>query len=907
LGKLNELGETLELVVKNTSDNFRVLSYAGDALVEVAPDRILALKAWLDLKSEQDPENELLSVALNALWPDHLSLEEMIGHLRPQIGNSIIGSYWRFLYQLPNKLSADERAAVLDAMTEDLDRLVADISAQRPQGGDSRASQYVVRFLLPQIEEWGSESAHIAQMERWISSALKAKRYSTLHFYGDSVRDGLAKKLDELPKLRQALGRQYIERTHKESISDPSSRIIGLPTALFARAEDLEFWKITLLNWLDRDDSLVEKVWYTLLGAWNHAGNPYGFIEWCEEQSKSHPKLAELWDSEKLYELPTDDDYWQRKNFIREQKEAKRRQEKTEDIQKHVAEIKSGHLGQLCNLMELEQREDDSIEDRFGSEVLSAYKCGLRIAWEKRDLPPLKEYYPGKHSCLEDIIPKAVQDWHEEYRGDWSKLPEQMRVKALQVSINAFERSKAFFVSIIEYDPETYKSFALEALKLENAADDNALSLTSLCLYNRDITVFRQVAKIFLNDNPTARRELILPLAKTLCTEEADEKTIALFWELAQKRFDIGDSDTGLDLISAYWRYEPNKAWDWLKQNLWKGSASREDNFNTWFSSVMSMHDLKHTMDWPSWAIEDHLIPILPELFRFYPPSGDPSVAAYNSGRHEIQNRSHIGSLRSSALQRLAYSGNAESHHLLLNMVSSDEFKESRDILLSALDEWSKAHATRTWNRLTPEELEKTLTQGHRPVRSHKELFELSELMLRDIRDDIQYGEPDISVLFWNESKPAEEKKIQSFFLSKLKNHPFRTKVVCSREVEVQGGNHPDITIQTWLPADRLAKIYAEVKRQNNATLFTAIENQLAQKYLIDPESRYGIYLVSWYGPKGYWRTNKQTVTNCCGSLPQTAQELEDCLQAQANTVVSNRSDIENIRVIVVDMSKDGD
>ncbi len=76
----------------------------------------------------------------------------------------------------------------------------------------------------------------------------------------------------------------------------------------------------------------------------------------------------------------------------------------------------------------------------------------------------------------------------------------------------------------------------------------------------------------------------------------------------------------------------------------------------------------------------------------------------------------------------------------------------------------------------------------------------------------------------------------------------------------------------------------------------------MANKYLIDQEASYGIYLVGWYGVKSIGEVEKLK-KECEIKKPKTAQELEKCLQHLCNEVVHSRTDIDGIKAIVVDVS----
>ena len=279
----------------------------------------------------------------------------------------------------------------------------------------------------------------------------------------------------------------------------------------------------------------------------------------------------------------------------------------------------------------------------------------------------------------------------------------------------------------------------------------------------------------------------------------------------------------------------------------------------------------------------------------------------FNSGDHAIQRRTNLGYLRNNTLQRLAESGLDIVGKTLGELLCNPALQQYRDSLLYFMDIWRRAHADHSWKPLTPEQLWCVLTEGVRPVQTPADLFALVCEMLDEIRADIEKGEIPLKELLWQKNEdawePREERALQILLADKIRGHPTirNQRIVSGRELEV-GGNHPDTFITCILPTGERAKVYIEVKRQQNEKLLDAPRDQLAEKYLKDPEARYGVYLVGWYG-KDRYRVSKKRLMELFNQIPDYPNSLQTCLQHLCDDVAATEPDIDEIKAIVIDVS----
>jgi hypothetical protein len=168
---------------------------------------------------------------------------------------------------------------------------------------------------------------------------------------------------------------------------------------------------------------------------------------------------------------------------------------------------------------------------------------------------------------------------------------------------------------------------------------------------------------------------------------------------------------------------------------------------------------------------------------------------------------------------------------------------------------------------------------------------------LSDLATLIATSNSDLYRHFWNEDSygrtksPKPEESCRDVLLEQLKARLLPLGIMVEPEAHMFGGKRADLS--TALPN---RKAFVELKRDYNAELWIAVNNQLDRYYTRDPDaSGYGIYGVFWFGEKRSGRIPTRP-----GGLPEptSAKDLEDTLTEMLT--VAQR---ERIKVIVIDVS----
>jgi hypothetical protein len=503
------------------------------------------------------------------------------------------------------------------------------------------------------------------------------------------------------------------------------------------------------------------------------------------------------------------------------------------------------------------------------------------------------------------LVIAGVDAWlKNSAKGDWSTVTVEMRHSALQAGLSEMNHFSYWYSELANYDKEYTRELFINVLLFEDTSQSFYPRLANRLIEHEEDSFFHQIAFTYLSEHYEVSREVAVALMKTLLTDKIEDDKLYKLIDIGMNRLHRGDILEGMIFLAGAWRYCPHQVWTILqKLHIWQGKERTHD-FECWLTAIEKIHIHTPKYTWPDWVHEDALIEMLPDLFNTYPPATDPSIDDYNYGGSDVKKRRNSGFLRGDTLKKIAESGSEKAREALYALLEKEENRANRNYILDALDQWKEAHSQKAWTPLSPHELWEVIEKDRRPVRDHEELFELTVEVIEDIREQIQGGDTNLKHVFWDENlkdKPRKEETFQIIIFDKIKTHSLWKKIIAGRELEVKDRNRPDIFVACKLPNGNTAKVYIEMKRQNHDNLITAILNQLADKYLTDHESHYGIYLVSWYGTNHY--KTKKAIKNELGDIPQTPQALEESLQTICDQVVREYINVNGMRAIVIDLS----
>ncbi|MXY08828.1 MAG: hypothetical protein F4Y61_09300, partial [Rhodothermaceae bacterium] len=95
---IKDIDDLLVELVRDQQEDRELRHWAAHRILKTGSVKAkLQLKPYIDNRGD-DPEDELKGYALQALWPDHLTADELFSALSPPKQDDLVGSYWMFLF-----------------------------------------------------------------------------------------------------------------------------------------------------------------------------------------------------------------------------------------------------------------------------------------------------------------------------------------------------------------------------------------------------------------------------------------------------------------------------------------------------------------------------------------------------------------------------------------------------------------------------------------------------------------------------------------------------------------------------------------------------------------------------------------------------------------------------------------
>ena len=245
------------------------------------------------------------------------------------------------------------------------------------------------------------------------------------------------------------------------------------------------------------------------------------------------------------------------------------------------------------------------------------------------------------------------------------------------------------------------------------------------------------------------------------------------------------------------------------------------------------------------------------------------------SGRSTPEmNASHLAR---NLIDQIAASTSARAGETLDALMADEKLSKWRHTLVSSRDSQRVNRRNALYIHPTPERVANTLSGGS-PSNPGDLVFLLID-KLESLSREIRRGNTDDWRQYWNEDSrgrpvcPKHEDHCRDALLSDIRKI-LPIGVVAQREGQYANNKRSDIRASYGSEFN----VPVEAKKNNHRDLWTAIHEQLIERYTGDPDTGgYGIYLVFWFGPEF-------TQPPPRGKRPESASELklrleQTCLQ----------------------------
>jgi hypothetical protein len=265
-------------------------------------------------------------------------------------------------------------------------------------------------------------------------------------------------------------------------------------------------------------------------------------------------------------------------------------------------------------------------------------------------------------------------------------------------------------------------------------------------------------------------------------------------------------------------------------------------------------HEVRwHQPDKPAYRFnEDQLAELYLWMEARFPAAQDPM----HPGGYSPSMRDHIKEFRDSLIGNLKAAGTWKAVQALEQIAAA---LPDRDWLKWACFQARDNAMNTQWQALRWDELLGLLGDpAARVIRTPGELQSVVLESLERLQQSL-HGMTPLAPFLWDEAggKPKSEGRLSDFIKFHLSNDLNRRGVLINREVELRNwpdkgrGESLDLLVQAVRHGEAPMDVIIEVKRCWNTGLETAMETQLRDRYLLGSHHTHGIYLVGWYGDEG--------------------------------------------------------
>lgn len=867
-----ELAVSLKALITDESRWSGIRRYALAAWLKLSPPNEEAL-ALLDAINERrlaDADDELAGKLLDHLYPGAITPEKLLSYLHPPKKRNHIGGLSMFwAYDLP-RTSPDSHLPVL------LDQLAArsdlDISDEIEFSFDCRR---MLGGLLSRGIDVHGDAISDERLFTWL--AIGADQYGESRRekeHHEAIANWLSKRPERYKAVVALCYKQCESNEHVRScISTQVHRLHGA-----TMPEDIGLWHLERAS-MSRNEVLAEIHLFEAVGSLMFRQGCAGLaLETIEAWAEANPERKHLLDSMLAWEIPE----WRQEDATR--KNARQvtrktqRQEKTSQVFEHFSAIRDGSaapgiLHELAGVWmdHYTDTHGETPAERFdsycehGDEVLKAAEAGFLLCPLRSDLPSVAEIIDLSIKRREHFIRKPCLVGMElRWRQGASfvnALPDDClrRMLAFRLTYGA-DNTPEWFTYLVQTRPtlvaEVLVDYAGATLKARQDYISETYSLATDPSY-------RSVAELavpeLLAGFPVRAKSTQLSHLERLL-KAAMRYTVQKLAGMIEKKL----AAKGMDVAQkVYWltvamlldpaKYEP-QLWQYVGKNWIRGNhlcAFLDDGSD----GISNDHSLMS-------GTLGKLIELLSPHAEFERMSGF------------VSGPMRRGDSIRSMVTRLGALATDEAAREIERLLAVPSLSKLKDALENARHQLKLKQREGDF-RFPPLASVARILSNLGPT-SSADLVALTVEYLDQIADQIRNDNDDGFRAFWNiENKQPtgrrEENLCRDALLTRLRLHLGPLGVDCQPEGDYANDKRADLRISYRNEFE----LPIEIKRDDNAQLWSALRQQLMGQYTRAPKaSGYGIYLVLWFG----W--GDQATAKDGGKRPTSPAELQARLKA---------------------------
>jgi hypothetical protein len=911
-GGLNQVVPAFIRLAEDKTENIALAVEAGYAIQILAPDHTKVFKTWLTWDEGTDPDRERLGCALQALWPQRMSAEEIVEHLLPQPRNHF-GDYYRFLDSLVDTSGVEQHATLLNALAVEIEKHKTSRHVINRVDSHTYPSRIFGSLLLRHMVVRPASQRNDVDLERWLSTHHDAIKRGFVDDRGEAEQ--LARKIQADDSLRTSLAERRVARLREEfgaSFEPKNITLCGFESLLI-EGSDIPFWRQKILA--GNDDQAIHgahcRMYFLSL---HKAGFPPSELEFVVEQHRKNATFRQTCESAVISNLP--DNYSEQVTYnLNSQRQIAKRdlgeQRLVEAVRRNVDKLRAGNENLLVHVFTSPQRSPDglgeSVRKRFGDEVLSAFSDGLLAFWRASDDLSVEEgWTTNQIPWGATLVNQAVSNAAARGSIDWKTILAEQRLVALRAGLYSLNSLPEWYFDCLKLEEREAEALFLRLLEIE---DDEKVEHPRLGLFLQrhcQCALFRQIALSYY-DTIRPNNEKLANLIVECASADASSEVLDFLNLTAFEEFDLGNRERAFAILARVWKHRPAEVWDLVEKRFLAKGAQRENYFAQWVDALLEAHvfGLGWSDRWPDWVDTDVLLNMLDDFFVAFPPSSLVSINEINAndGVPPFRGSEEANALRDDILDKAIERGSARFPEIIERLIQkhADTFYEQK--LLSKKERFHTLRDTEGWQPYKSNDLQRILFESVTPVRTVDEFQQLVTEIFTDVRSEIETGDSNLVSLLWaEENRPSKEDKVQTVVYDSIKKHSRWKKLVGCREPQISWAKSPDIAVTARLGGTQQAKAYVEVKRQTSSELISAIQKQLVARYLKDHDCVLGIYFVTWYGSQ-FWGPSVAELRAKFGMVPMSAHELQDALNRECASITVPRKNV-RLLAIVIDASK---
>lgn len=847
-----EIVDDLLSVALDSTEKPQLRVKAAYAVAQVGDGRTVTnLRPLLRCNVDEDPDDELRACALEALWPDHLSAEELFDAIAPPRNDSLIGAYHGFLTSgLLQHLKTDDLPVALNWVSQQ----ERDISCTVATG---ELIQEILRRAWQNLDRSDV-------LDSFVHAAFARISNHDPILGGRGAKETDKILADASAKRRLLLG-ALVPRLPAEDIEP--HRLCFSPNWL-ARPEDMK-WLIDRLK--ETSDPKTKKTWAGLIrSVFKPALAKH--IDLVLSELPHDPVLAEEFDGWfDPVELGSDQALDMRTRYAQALTRQAEMEEQKKPPSPSVQEVAREKLDQF------DAADTDPwwhLNLKLGCDPATGKESPG--SWREPDLTSLPGWEVLRDREKERCLPVAEQYLHqgqphtEEWLGSNTfhhsafagyralRLLLKFRretIKELPESI--WSKWAPCVLAFARYcEPDDRAKEVLITRAYANAPEEIISTLITLiekgdAAHGRAYIV-REVSPCWdarlsdrvldmLRTHDSLKPGTVSDLLEELLRHEKDEAVrFALCLIKAGYRGGSGH-EKALGAAEALLVVRPSDCWT----ALWPILRDNREFGREVFLRLAGNPDERRQGALPTGLKPDSLCELYMWLCEQFPPEEDPDYEG------QIDARTSLAEFRQSLLTSLKERGTKEAVEALRRIADS----QPQRWWLSLLVDHAKSRGVeRVWKGVSVSELLHLAdtTEG-RLVNSEAQLIDVLDESLRHLEKSL-HGTPPAVRDLWNtdSTTPKTENELSDYLQRHFQRDLENRGVVTNREVNIRPTDIPDFCVDAVTEDARTGdyggiSAYVEVKGCWHPDLETAMEDQLKDRYLHESPCRHGLYVVGWF------------------------------------------------------------